>query len=70
MYGGCGGGCVPRLGLGTLFFKMRTPRVIRLEFSLTIRVRFIPLMRKNANNYRDFVLITAITVFLDVSDFF
>ena len=49
---------------------MRTPRVIRTEFSLTIRVRFISSMRKITNNYPDFVLITAITLFSDVSEFF
>ena len=71
MSGGSGGGSAPGLGLGlgTLFFKMRTPRVIRTEFLLTIRVRFISSMRKNTNNCTDYLL-TAITVFLDVSEFF
>ena len=36
MSGGSVGGSAPRLGLETLFFKMRIPRVIRTEFSLTI----------------------------------
>ena len=49
---------------------MRTPQVIRTEFSLTIRVRFISSMRKITNNYPDFVLITEITLFFDVGEFF